>query len=113
MAIIVGAVTGLQQRHHPQNIPHLVEKIKGFPLKAKSFRNIYCNISKTAGRGSFNLPPPLPLCHGGGMNCVYVRGLGRRLLFTVEGYEDVSVWKMKGGPLGIKFLFYTGLSPAK
>ena len=58
MATIVGAVTGLQQRHHPQNIPHLVEKIKGFPLKAKSFRNIYCNISETAGRGSFNLPPP-------------------------------------------------------
>ena len=39
MATIVGDVTGLQQRHHPQNIPHLVKKIKGFPLKVKSFRN--------------------------------------------------------------------------
>ena len=74
----------------------------------------YCNISKTAGRGSINPPPPpLPLYHGGGMNCVYVRGLRRRLSFMVEGHEDVSVWKMKGGPLGIKFFFYPGLSPAK
>ena len=39
VATIVGDVTGPQQRHHPQNIPPLVEKIKGFPLKAKSFRN--------------------------------------------------------------------------
>ena len=39
MATIVGDVTGLQQRHHPQNIPHLVEKIEGFPLKVKSFPN--------------------------------------------------------------------------
>ena len=39
MATIVGDVTGQQQRHHPQNIPHLVEKIKGFPLNEKSFRN--------------------------------------------------------------------------
>ena len=37
MATIVGDVTGHQQRHHPQNIPHLVKKIKGFPLKVKSF----------------------------------------------------------------------------
>ena len=29
MATIVGDVTGLQQRHYPQNIPHLVEEIKG------------------------------------------------------------------------------------
>ena len=39
MATNVGDVTGPQQRHHPQNIPHLLEKIKGLPLKAKSFRN--------------------------------------------------------------------------
>ena len=37
MATIVGDVTGLQQRHHQQIILHLVEKIKGFPLKAKLF----------------------------------------------------------------------------
>ena len=37
---IVGDVTGLQQRHHPLNKPHLVEKIEGFRLNAKSFRNI-------------------------------------------------------------------------
>ena len=29
MATIVGDVTDLQQRHYPQNIPHLVEEIKG------------------------------------------------------------------------------------
>ena len=34
-----GDVTGLQQRNQPENIPHLVEKIKGFPLKVKSFGN--------------------------------------------------------------------------
>ena len=75
----------------------------------------YCNISKTAGRGSITPPPlpPLPLYHSGGMNCVYVRGLRRRLSFMVEGHEDVSVWEMKGVPLGIKFFIYTGLSPAK
>ena len=39
MATIVGDVIGLQQRYYPQNIPHLVKKIKGFPLKVKSFRN--------------------------------------------------------------------------
>ena len=39
MATIVGDVTGLQKRHHSKNIPHLVKKIKGFPLKVKSFQN--------------------------------------------------------------------------
>ena len=40
MRAMFGDVTDLQQRYHPYNIPHLVEKIKGFPLKAKSFRNM-------------------------------------------------------------------------
>ena len=39
MATIFGDVTGLQQRRHPKNIPDLVKKIKGFPLKVKSFQN--------------------------------------------------------------------------
>ena len=59
-AIIVGAVTGLQQRHHPQNTPHLVEKIKGFPLKAKSFRNTATN-QKLQGGVPSTPPPPTPL----------------------------------------------------
>ena len=63
MAFIVGDVTGLQQRHHT-NFPHLLEKIKGFPLKAKSFRNS-ATYQKLLRRGSIN---PLPLYHGGGMN---------------------------------------------
>ena len=51
MAAIVGDVTGLQQRHHPLNIPPLVEKIKGFPLKAKS------TYQKLRGE-EFHQPPP-------------------------------------------------------
>ena len=57
MATIVGDVTGLQQSHHPLNIPHLVKKIKGFPLKVKSFRNtaIYQKL-----RGGVPSPPLVP-----------------------------------------------------
>ena len=61
MATIVGDVTGLQQRHHPLNIPPLVEKIKGFPLKAKS------TYQKLRGDEFHQPPPPPPLYHGGGM----------------------------------------------
>ena len=67
-----GDVTDLQQRQPPYNIPHLVEKIKGFPLKAKSFRNI-ATYQKPKG-GSIN--PSLPtLYHGGGMPLRVRRGL--------------------------------------
>ena len=41
MATIVGDVTVLQQRHYPLNIPHLVKKIKDFPLKVKEFQNTF------------------------------------------------------------------------
>ena len=58
IATIVGDVTGPQQRHHPQNIPHLVEKIKGFPLKAKSFRNT--ETYQKSGREG--LPPCFLIC---------------------------------------------------
>ena len=76
IATIAGEVTaGLQQRHHPQNIPPLVEKIKGFPLKAKSFRNT-ATCQKLWGRVPSTTPPPpaTPLHHGGGMDlCVRLR----------------------------------------
>ena len=69
MATILGDVTDLQQRHHPLNIPHFFEKINGFPLKAKSFRNT-ATYQKTLGRGTIN-PHPLPtsscLYHSGGV----------------------------------------------
>ena len=39
MATIVDDVTGPQQRHYLKNIRQLVKKIKGFPLKVKSFRS--------------------------------------------------------------------------
>ena len=56
MATIVDDVTSLQQRHLPWNIPQLVEKIKGFPLKVKSFRN---TATYQKLRGGFHTPPPL------------------------------------------------------
>ena len=37
LATLFVGITDLQQRHHPQSIPHIVEKIK-HPLKAKSSR---------------------------------------------------------------------------
>ena len=52
MATIAGDVTGLQQRHHPWNIPHLVEQIKRFKILQ------HINPSTSAP----------PLYHGGGMN---------------------------------------------
>ena len=57
MATIVGDVKGLQLRHHPLNIPPLVEKIKGFPLKAES------TYQKLRGEEFHQppLPPPPPL----------------------------------------------------
>ena len=64
MATIFGDVTGLQQRHHPKNIPYIVEKIESFPLKANRFEIL--QHTKNSGEGF--LQPPPPLYHGGGMN---------------------------------------------
>ena len=63
MGTIFGDVTDLQQSHHPLKIPHLVEKIKGFPLKAKWFRNT-ATCQKHKG---YSINPPSPLYHGRGM----------------------------------------------
>ena len=59
------------------NIPHFLAKIKGFPLKAKSFRNTATYQKLLGERGSINYHPPPPhscatvrVCI-----CVYVRGL--------------------------------------
>ena len=59
MAIIVGDVTGLQQRYHSENIPLLVKKIKGFPLKVKSFRNT-ATYQKLRGGVPFTPHPLVP-----------------------------------------------------
>jgi len=58
MATMFGVcdVRDLQQRYHPQKTSHLVEKVKGFLLKAKSFRNI-ATYQKPEVGGSIN--PPL------------------------------------------------------
>ena len=68
MAFIVDDVTGLQQRHHPCFILHLVEKIRGFPLKAKSFRNT-ATYQKLRGGVPSNLSPCTTV---GVWICVYV-----------------------------------------
>ena len=72
MATIVGDVTGLQPRHHPQNIPHLVKKIKGFPLKVKSFQN---TATYPKLRGGVPSTPPPPCTTVGVWICLYVRWL--------------------------------------
>ena len=62
-------VTGREQFQHPWNIPHLVEKIKGFSLKEKSFRNI-ATCQKLKGGGG-----PSHVLRWGVWLCVHVRGL--------------------------------------
>ena len=62
MATIFGDVIDLQQ-HPPYNLPHPFEKIKGFPLKAKSSQN-----TATYQKLGVGVPIPSPLYYGGGMN---------------------------------------------
>ena len=62
MATMFGDVTDPQQCRHSLNIPRL-EEIKGFPLKAKPFRNTLTYQNLGGGGGA---PPPL-LYHGGVM----------------------------------------------
>ena len=99
MATIVSDVTGLQQCYHQQSIPHLVEKIKGFPLKAKSFRNTANG--KNFGQGFRQPPPSNPCTTVGVWICVYVRGLngdkGHSNLGYITSYKFIplkaSCWK--------------------
>ena len=81
MATIVGDVTGFPRRHHPQNIPHLVKKIKGFPLKVKSFQNT-ATYRKLRGEVPSKPPPPPPPPRTtvGVWICLFVRGLTRSLV---------------------------------
>ena len=58
MATLFWDVTEIQQFHHPQNIPHCVETIKGFPLKAKFFWST-ATYQKLKGGGVSINPPPL------------------------------------------------------
>ena len=60
-----------------ENIPHLVKKIKDFPLKGKSFRNP-ATYQELRGGAPSTHPSSPPLYYGGGIIlqfCVYVRGL--------------------------------------
>ena len=69
MATLFWDVTEIQQCHHPQNIPHHVEKIKGFPLKAKFFWNTATYQKLKGGGGVHQL---IPLYQGGGL-CVCLK----------------------------------------
>ena len=82
MATIVGDITGLPRRHHPQNIPHLVKKIKGFPLNVKSFQNT-ATYRKLRG-GVPSTPPPPPCTTVGVWICLYVRWLTRSLVHLLS-----------------------------
>ena len=66
MATIVVTSEASSSATTPLNIPHLVKKIKSFPLKVKSFQNT-ATYQKFRGGAPSNAPPP-PLYHGGGMN---------------------------------------------
>ena len=90
MATMFGDVTDPQQRHHPQNIPHLLEKMKGFPLKANSFRNtsqILQHIKNPRGEGVPSTPSPCTTV--GVWLCVYVRELKnvKKKKTTTTDYE--------------------------
>ena len=93
MATIVGDVLGLQQRHHPKNIPHLIKKIKGFPLKVKSFRN-----SATCQKLQGGLPPPPPPWTTMGVwICVYVRELiAIKLCLALKKKKKKNEKKLQG-----------------
>ena len=64
------AVTVLQRRHHPQNIPHIsCREDQRLPTEGKVISK-YCNISKINGRSSIN--PHAPCTTVGIWLCVYV-----------------------------------------
>ena len=68
-----------------KNIPHLVKKIKGFPVNAKSFRN---NATYQKLWGGVPSTPPPPSCTIVGLwFYVYVRGLsGSFKIWQVSGW---------------------------
>ena len=82
MANIVGDVTGLNQRHHPWNIPHLDDKNKGFPLKAKSFRNTATY--PKLGRGGGPQLPFLRVRPGVERNSFVLKWGGRKEFFCFK-----------------------------
>ena len=98
MATIVGDVTDLQQGHHPLNIPHFFEKINGFPLKAKSFRNT-ATYQKTLGRGTINPhpppPPPPPCITVGVWPCAYVREFKKNTHTTRKNTNTPTNWTIR------------------
>ena len=91
MATLFWDVTEIQQCHHPQNIPHCVEKIKGFPLKAKFFWDT-ATYQKLHCKGG-GVHQPTPLVPQWGSACMS------------EGYA-VAQWTLSGWQWLSKILWY-------
>ena len=52
----------------------------------------YCNISKSPGKGSINLPPPPNLYHSGGMNLH--KRLRVKLFFEIREDKSTQCWRI-------------------
>ena len=89
MTTIVGDVTGLLQQYHPWNIPHLVKKIEGFPLKLKSFQKT-ATYQKLRGGVSFTHLPPFTCTTVGVWICMYVRGLSKTVFLLKQEFQNAS-----------------------
>ena len=96
MATIAGDVTGLQQRQQPQNIPHLVKKIKGFSLKVKSFQN---TAAYQKHRGGVPSTPSPPCTTVEVWICVYVLGLNalgcKKKLNCEQTWRKLNTWRRR------------------
>ena len=98
MATVVGDVRGLQQqRYHPYNIPHLVKKIKDFPLKVKSSRNTATYQKIRRGVPSTRPPPPprtpYTTVGGGGMHLLVRPRVNIKIIWLKwKCWNISSVW---------------------
>ena len=79
MATMFGDVKGLQQRHQQWNIPHSVEEMKGFSLKAKSFQNTW-----TCQKLNGGVPSTAPPMYNG-------KGITLRVRPRVKKKIDVAI----------------------
>ena len=79
MTSMLGDVTGLQQRNDRyKNLPHLFDRMEGFPPNALSFGNTATHKNY---REEFHQPHPLPSYASVKVSiCVYVQGLSQQAL---------------------------------
>ena len=100
MVTIVGDVTGLQQLHHPKNIPKKnCWEDRKLSIEGKSFRN---NATYQKLWGSFNPhPPPPPYTTVGVLICVYVWGL------RVRSFGMIRIRISNPRSFGLWYMFWT------